>query len=156
MNVASVLIFLKIIVGCALLIGVVWSWFQPRDEAQTSILVDENAERCRTLARALDVVRYQRHRPELAQAKDGMPTCVRPDLEGCPYIVEVGFELMKADRQDVAAQVSEAFDVLDCGDELRFVVKHGLDAYRDAHALMGKASESLAERPVWGSSPTGS
>jgi hypothetical protein len=138
MKVASVLITLKIIVGFALLVSVVVSWFQPREEALPPILVDENAERCRTLARALDVVGYQRYRPDLAQSKDGLPTCVRPDLEGCPYLVEVGFELMQANRQDLAAQVSKAFDVLDCANELRFAVKHGLEAYRDARILVAK------------------
>jgi len=93
------------------------------------------------LARALDVVGYQRHRPDLAQAKDGIPICVRPDLEGCTYMVEVGFELLQADRQDLAAQVSKAFDVLDCGDELRFSLKHGLEAYRDARVLIAKAND---------------
>src|SRR5262245_37934062 len=142
MKVASVLITLKIIIGFVLLVSVVLSWFGPRDvEALDPIRVDENAEHCRILARALDVVGHQRHRLDLTQAKDGMPTCVRPDLEGCPYMVEVGFELLQADRQDLAAQVSKAFDVLDCGDELRFAVKHGIDAYRDAHALMAKANE---------------
>ena len=56
-------------------------------------------------------------------------------------MVEVGFELMQADRQDLAAQVSKTFDVLNCDDELRFAVKHGLEAYRDARALMAKANE---------------
>jgi hypothetical protein len=141
MKVASVLITLKIIIGFVLLVSVVFSWFGPRDEPLTPILVDENAERCRILARALDVVVYQRHRPDLAQAKDVLSTCVRPDLEGCPYMVEVGFELVQADRQDLAAQVSKAFDVLDCADELRFAMKHGLEAYRDARVLIAKANE---------------
>src|SRR5262245_29499605 len=131
MKLASILIALKIIVGCALLASIMLSWSNPRDEALDLVRIDENAERCRILTRALDVVRYQRHRLDLAEAKDGMPTCVRPDLEGCPYMVEVGFELMQADRQDLAAQVSKAFDVLDCGDELRFAIKYGVEAYRD-------------------------
>jgi hypothetical protein len=44
-------------------------------------------------------------------------------------MVEVGFELIQADRQDLAAQVLNAFDVQDCADELRFAVKHGLEDY---------------------------
>jgi hypothetical protein len=61
-------------------------------------------------------------------------------MEGCAYLVEVGFELMQADRQDLAAQVSKAFDVLDCSEELRFALKHCLEAYRDALALISKAN----------------
>jgi hypothetical protein len=88
MKLASVLITLKIIVGFALLIGIVFSWFAP-EPASSPATTEADAERCRILARALDVVAYQRHRPELAEAKDGMPICVRPDLEGSPYMVEV-------------------------------------------------------------------
>jgi hypothetical protein len=137
MKLASVLITLKIIVGFVLMVGVVLSWFGPRDvEALDPIVVDENSERCRTLARALDVVGYSRHRLDLAQAKAGMPTCTRPDAEGCPYLVEVAFELQQADRGDLADQVRRTWAYFDCDPELRFAVKHGLEAYRDARVLV--------------------
>jgi hypothetical protein len=139
MKVASVLITLKIILGFALMVGVVLSWFGSRDvEAVDPIVVDENAEQCRTLARALDVVGYSRHRLDLIQAKAGMPTCARPDAEGCRYLVEVAFELQQADRRDLAEQVRKTWDYVDCDPELRFAVKYGLEAYRDARILMAQ------------------
>jgi hypothetical protein len=141
MKVMNVLFALKFFLGCIVVLATIAGWLLgSREEAETPVLVDETSEQCRTLTRALDVVSYQRHRPDLAEAKDGMPTCVRPDLEGCPYLVEVAFELMQADRQDLAAQVSKAFDVLECDDEFRFSLKHGLDAYRDARVLVAKAA----------------
>jgi hypothetical protein len=81
MKLASILITLKIILGFVVMVGVVLSWLGPRNEALDPILLDESAERCRILARALDVVGYQRHRPDLVEAKDGLPICARPDLE---------------------------------------------------------------------------
>jgi hypothetical protein len=142
MKVMNVLFALKFFLGCIVMLATIAAWLLgSREEAESPVLVDENSERCQILARALDVVGYQRHRPDLAEAKDGMPICVRPDLEGCPYLVEVGFELTQADRQDLAAQVSKSFGVLDCGDELRFAMKHGLEAYRDARVLIAKANE---------------
>jgi hypothetical protein len=140
MKVMNVLFALKFFLGCIVVLATIAGWLLgSREEAESPVLVDETSEQCRTLARALDVVGYQRHRPDLAQVKDGMPTCARPDLEGCAYLVEVGFELLQADRQDLAAQVSKSFDVLDCSEELRFAVKYGLETYRDARVLVAKA-----------------
>jgi hypothetical protein len=78
--------------------------------------------------RALDVVAYQRHRLDLAQGKEDAPPCERPGVEGCPYLVEVGVELLKAERADLAAQIAKAFDLLGCDGALRFAVEHGLEA----------------------------
>jgi len=139
MKVMNVLFALKFFLGCIIVLATIAGWLLgSREEAETPVLVDETAERCRTLARALDVVGYQRHRPDLAQAKDGMPTCSLPDAEGCPYLVEVAFELQQADRGDLTEQVRKEWDYLGCDNELRFAVKHGLEAYRDARVLVAK------------------
>jgi hypothetical protein len=142
MKVMNVLFALKFFLGCIVVLATIAGWLLgSREEAETPVLVDETSEQCRTLARALDVVGYQRHRPDLAQAKDGIPTCSRPDTEGCSYLVEVGFELRQADRRDLAEQVRKTWAYFDCDPELRFAVKHGLDAYRDARVLIAKGND---------------
>jgi hypothetical protein len=47
--------------------------------------------------------------------------------------------LLKAERADLREQVRRTY-VLDCDDEVRFAVKHGLGAYRDARVLVAKAN----------------
>jgi hypothetical protein len=37
-----------------------------------------------------------------------------------------------------AEQVRKTWDYFDCDPELRFAVKHGLEAYRDARVLVAK------------------
>jgi hypothetical protein len=82
--------------------------------AEKATPAEQRAERCQVLMPALDVVAYQRHRLDLAQEKEDAPPCERPRVEGCPYLVEVGVELLKAERADLAAQIAEAFDLLGC------------------------------------------
>lgn len=138
MKLATVLIALKLLIVCAVLASFARSWFAT--EAPNPATADASEERCRVLMRALDVVGYQRHRLDLVDEKDGVPTCARPDAEGCDYAVEVEVELLQADRADLREQMHKAFGPLDCGDELRFAVKYGLEAYRDARVLVAKAN----------------
>jgi hypothetical protein len=138
MKVATVLIALKIVIVCAVLASVVLSWFET--EAPHA-MADADAERCRILMRALDVVGFERHRLDLVGEKDGMPVCARPDAEGCAYATEVEYELLQASRADLQVQVRKvAFDLLDCDEDVRFALKHGLEAYRDARVLVAKAN----------------
>lgn len=120
-------------------ITAVSAMLEPReDEAQKAKLVEQRAEQCRVLTRALDVVGYQSQRPDLMQDKDSVPPCRRPEVEGCAYTVEVEFELLRAERLDLAAQIYKALDLADCDTELRFALKHGLPAYRDLRAIVDK------------------
>jgi hypothetical protein len=139
MKLATILIALKLVIVCAVLASFASSWFAT--EAPNPATADASEERCRILIRALDVVGYQRHRLDLMQVKDDVPVCGRPDAEGCDYAVEVEVELLLAHRADLRDQVRKtAFDLLDCDDEVRFAVKHGLEAYRDARVLVAKAN----------------
>jgi hypothetical protein len=86
---------------------------------------------CRILTRALDVVGYQRHRPELLDVKDGDTPCQRAAYD-CPYTVDVVLELLAADRADLAAEVEGAYVTqLDCVEDLRFAKAHGRAAFAD-------------------------
>jgi hypothetical protein len=139
MKLATILFVLKILVCCALLTSAALSWFAT--EAPNAAIADADAERCRVLMRALDVVGFERHRLDLVGEKDGMRVCARPDAEGCSYAVEVEMELLQAGRVDLREQVRKtAFDLLDCDDEVRFAIKHGLEAYRDARVLVARAN----------------
>jgi len=44
-------------------------------------------------------------------------------------------------RQQRKPNVRKAFDHLDCDDGVRFAIKHGLEAYRDARILIAKAHD---------------
>jgi len=44
-------------------------------------------------------------------------------------------------RQQRKPNVRKAFDLLDCDDGVRFAIKHGLEAYRDARILIAKAHD---------------
>jgi hypothetical protein len=80
MKLATMLIALKLLIVCAVLASFALSWFAT--ESPNPATADASEERCRILMRALDVVAYQRHRPDLVGEKDGMPVCARPDTEG--------------------------------------------------------------------------
>jgi len=134
MKLATVLIALKLLILCAVLTSFALSWFAA--EAPIPVAADASEERCRILMRALDVVGYQRHRLDLTREKDGVPLCMRPDAEGCDYAVEVEVELLQADRADLRDELRKSFDLLNCDNEVRFAVKHGLEAYRDARVLV--------------------
>jgi hypothetical protein len=140
MKLATVLIALKLLILCAVLTSFALSWFAT--ESPNPATAEASEERCRILVRALDVVGYSRHRLDLTQAKDDVPACARPDAEGCAYAVEVEMELLQAGRTDLREQVRKtAFDLLDCEDEVRFAIKHGLEAYRDARVLVAKGND---------------
>jgi hypothetical protein len=70
--------------------------------------VEKERRNCRILTRALDVVGYQRRRPELLQVKDGDAPCQRAAYD-CPYTVDVVLELLAADRGDLAVEVEGAY-----------------------------------------------
>lgn len=95
----------------------------------------DGPDRCKLLARALDVVGHGQHRLDLARENDGVPPCQRPDVEGCSYVVEVRQELAAASRGDLSDAVGAAFLVGECDVDMAFASKHGLSAYRDHKAI---------------------
>lgn len=102
---------------------------------------EDAPDRCKILARALDVVGHERQRLDLMGPKDGSAPCQRPDAEGCRYVTEVRHELATAGRLDLSEEVGKAFLPGDCDEDLAFATKHGLPAYRDHKAIVDKAIE---------------
>ena len=96
-------------------------------------------EACALLTRTFSVLEA-RQRIDLTQPnKDGRAPCDRPDVEGCPYIIEVQYELINAERADLAARLFIALGRPDCNGDLEFAMKHHLPAYRDMVELRDEA-----------------
>jgi hypothetical protein len=91
---------------------------------------EKQQKACALLTRALSVVEG-RQRYDLSAEKDGALPCDRPANEGCPYVVELDWELLQAGRGDLVATLTEALDSSYCDADLYFAAKHGLPAYRD-------------------------
>jgi hypothetical protein len=92
----------------------------------------------------LDVVGHERRRFDLAQPKDGVPPCQRPDIEGCVYVVQVRHELTAAGRQDLSDEVGSRFATGDCREDMEFAKKHGLAAYLDHKTIVERTVDEIA------------
>ena len=101
------------------------------------------AEQCVTVDAALPAI-IERQRIDLVERKNGRDPCTRFRLEGCDYKVEILYELSKAGRSDLESRVAKIG--VDCADELKFALKHGLEAFRDHRGLLESATEDDAAR----------
>lgn len=62
----------------------------------------------------------------------------------CDYKVEFLFELSKSDKAYLGDSIAKIG--IECGDELKFALKHGLEAFRDHRELLETAVEEALER----------
>jgi hypothetical protein len=100
------------------------------EQRATAERKDKQRRACALLTRALSVVEGRR-RYDLSLEKDDALPCDRPVIEGCPYLVELDWELLQAGREGLVATLTAALDSSSCDADLHFAAKHGLPAYRD-------------------------
>jgi len=134
-NIAQSLVLARLALAMALLGGAALTLQEYRQqsvaERRAAAEREEKQEKaCALLMRALSVVEGRR-RYDLSAEKDGALPCDRPANEGCPYLVELDWELLQAGREDLVTRLAAALNSTYCDADLRFAAKHGLPAYRD-------------------------